>query len=96
LLRQIFTALARDHPHEDEIANLQNWLNNTAGLAEEETAYFSYTQDLMTVFSPADNVLARLMPITESIVRGLLKVFRKVSSNVRLYFVNIEAQIITA
>lgn len=71
--------LACDEPRRTDVKNLRNWVENTSSLAQDETAYLCHTQDLLTILSPGDDALARLAPLLEKIMRGLCRVFQKVS-----------------
>lgn len=44
--------------------NLRNWVENTSSLAQDEMAYLSQLNDLMTIHSPRDDVLARPIPLS--------------------------------
>ena len=80
LLDRTHRILAYDGPRKADVKNLRNWVENTSSLAEDETAYLSHAEDLLTLLSPRDDALARLVPLLEKIMRGLRRVFRKVSS----------------
>lgn len=60
--------------------NLQNWVDNTSSLAEDETAYLSHSKDLMAILAPQDDSLARLEPLLEKAMRGIYRTLRKVCS----------------
>ena len=74
--RRIF---AFDDPRETDITNIQNWVENTSSLAQDETAYLLEPKDLMTIYSPQDAASARLTPLLEGVMRTLYKLFRKVN-----------------
>ena len=71
--------LAFDDPRETDITNIQNWVENTSSLAQDETAYLLQPKDLMTIVSPQDAASARLTPLLEGVMRTLYRLFRKVS-----------------
>ena len=71
--------LAFDDPRETDITNIQNWVENTCSLAQDETAYLLQSKDLMTILSPQDAASARLTPLLEGVMRTLYRLFRKVS-----------------
>ena len=79
LLHGLRTALASDDPRQEAITNLQNWVENTSSLAEEETTYLSLRMDLMTMHANKDAAFACLMPFVESALRQLYGLFKKVS-----------------
>ncbi|KAL9632396.1 MAG: hypothetical protein Q9164_005348 [Protoblastenia rupestris] len=72
--------LARSDPRGEDITNLQNWVENTSSLAEEETAYLSQHVDLMTIHSSKDDALARLTPFVERVMRKIYKLLKKVGN----------------
>ena len=71
--------LAFDDPRKTDTTNLQNWVENTSSLAQDETAYLLQPKDLMTILSPQDAASARLTPLLEGVMRTLYRLFRKVS-----------------
>ncbi|KAL8662736.1 MAG: hypothetical protein Q9202_004428 [Teloschistes flavicans] len=77
--RAIFAA---EVPQKRDLANLQNWLDNKASVARDETAYLFKTQDLMTVHSPRDDTLSRLTPLAERLVSVLCRLLKKPRSTV--------------
>lgn len=72
--------LTFDNPRKRDVKNLQNWVENTSSIAQDETAYLNQPRDLLTTLSPQDDALSRLAPLLEGFMRTLYRVFRKVSS----------------
>ncbi|KAI4217626.1 MAG: hypothetical protein LQ351_000222 [Letrouitia transgressa] len=77
LLDQNFKVLAHEDPRLGDVANLQNWVDNTSSIIKEEVAYLLQTKDLMTMLSPKDYALARLTLFSEKILRKLYRLCRK-------------------
>lgn len=75
--------LASESPRKRDIENLQNWVDNKASVARDETAYLYKPRDLMTILLPRDDALARLTPLTERVVSGLYRLLKKVSHSGR-------------
>lgn len=71
--------LTFDNPRRSDVKNLQNWVENTSSIAQDETAYLSEPRDLLTTLSPQDDALSRLAPLLEGFMRTLYRVFSKVS-----------------
>ncbi|KAL8910585.1 MAG: hypothetical protein Q9171_004124 [Xanthocarpia ochracea] len=82
MLEQSQSIFAYESPRRRDLENLQNWVNNKASVARDETAYLSKPQDLMTMLSPRDDALARLTPLTERLVSGLYTLCKKPRSTV--------------
>ena len=72
--------LAFDNPRGRDVRNLQNWVENTASIAQDETAYLLQRKDLMTILSPHDDTLSRLTPLLEGFIRTFYRIFRKVGN----------------
>lgn len=75
--------LTFDNPRRSDVKNLQNWVENTSSIAQDETAYLSQPRDLLTTLSPQDDALSRLAPLLEGVMRTLYRVFSKVSRSPR-------------
>ena len=52
--------LSFDSARQRETLSLQNWNNDNACLARDETAYLNYNQDLVTLSSSNDRAIAKL------------------------------------
>lgn len=61
-----------------DITNLQNWVDNTKNIAQDETAYLSHAGDLMTLHCPQDDTMARLTPLIERAMCCIYRLFGKV------------------
>lgn len=69
--------LSYQAPKRRDIRSLQNWVENSANLATDETAYLSKT-DLLCVGTTNDDPLVQVEILLEKVVRFCYGIFRKV------------------
>lgn len=67
------------------VTNLTNWVEGTAALAREETAYLGSKEDLLCANAPADDALSRLEEFIETAIVRLSRGYRKVGRLRPLY-----------
>ncbi|KAF8862660.1 hypothetical protein BDZ45DRAFT_584922 [Acephala macrosclerotiorum] len=64
------------------VKSIQTWVNGTACLSREETAFLAQKQDLMAVARPVDSVLSRVQVILFIMIRPLWPTLRSSHFNV--------------
>ena len=67
------------------VTNLTNWVEGTASLARDETAYLDSKEDLMCANTPADDTLSQLEEFIETAIVRLSRAYRKVGRPRPLY-----------
>jgi len=65
---------------ERAVANLVNWVEGTASLARDETAYLERAADLLCVNTPTDDALVQLEETIECAFARFCKAYRKVGA----------------
>lgn len=61
-----------------DVLSLQNWVNGNACLARDETAYLTYSKELLSVASLDDGAVTRLEAWVEDILIRFYKSFCEV------------------
>ncbi|CZR56216.1 uncharacterized protein PAC_06104 [Phialocephala subalpina] len=63
-------------PKRRDVKNLTNWIENSANLATDETAYLSKS-DLLSVGTPSDEPLAQVELFLEKVIMFCYRIFKK-------------------
>jgi hypothetical protein len=71
--------LSLRRPPRRNVTSLTNWLNGTAALARDETAYLSNTNDLVSLSPPGDRLVTNIESLAEDGLIRFHKGFRSVS-----------------
>ncbi|KAK5633092.1 hypothetical protein RRF57_008806 [Xylaria bambusicola] len=72
-------ALSLRRPPRRNVTSLINWLNGTAALARDETAYLINTNDLVSLSSSGDGLVTSMEGLAEDSLIRFHKGFRSVS-----------------
>ncbi|KAI0409257.1 hypothetical protein F4802DRAFT_242027 [Xylaria palmicola] len=76
-------ALSLRRPPRRNVSSLTNWLNGTAALARDETAYLINTNDLVSLSSSGDGLVTSMEALAEDGLIRFHKGFRSLSGNRR-------------
>lgn len=77
--------LALENARGRDISNLEHWVDSTACLARQETAYLAKGEDLMAVASPADGALNTLEGPIEDLLIWAAEKLKKVQPTLTAY-----------
>ena len=84
-VERCYTMLSYTSPRERDVRSLENWIERTACLARDETAYLTKRNDLLSITTPIDNTLVGLEQFCENMIIVVYKWFKRVCNATSSY-----------